>query len=294
MSAWKNIIECRFRVRFLTLGLMALVTLETAAGPSPAPTQQIQVIGGISAPRQSPRPVLRGSASDGAPQSFSRPPVRNSEIPDDWWRWIFVAALIFVGTGQLVILIFQTMTAGRTATAAKKAAEIAERMVVDFEAPFLFPVLVHTNIGHDLQQLDSGAPSHELTPEVQFTIKNFGRTPALLQRATAVLFFGDLDEGRTDPTLGRVNELMLEPQGKLLRPLERKMSQPLSQEALKSIKSGEKKIFLRGRITFLDVLGNRHEQTFCFAWDLEGAGFIPWGPHRNRRKRLNSKRRKLA
>jgi hypothetical protein len=87
---------------------------------------------------------------------------------------------------------------------------------------------------------------------------------------------------------------MLEPLGSLATPLEREMDQAMDQPALEKLKSQSARIYLRGRITFLDVLGNRYEQIFCFTWDLETGGFIPWGPHRNRRKRLSSKRRRLS
>jgi hypothetical protein len=167
--------------------------------------------------------------------------------------------------------------------------------VAEFEAPFLFPVLISNTIGESLQQ----AKDNALAPtsnglRVLFTIRNFGRTPALLQKAVAVLYFGDIDEGRNDPVSERALEMLLAPQDCLSKPLEREISQPIDSSALDSIQEDRAKIFLRGRITFLDVLGNRFEQTFCLSWNIAHQAFIPWGAHRNRRRRLISKRRKLG
>jgi hypothetical protein len=216
-------------------------------------------------------------------------------FPTAWWNWIFVSLFAFFGCGQLVLLLYQSNIIGKTLTATKKTVDIAERTAAEFETPFLFPVLVSSSVADDLRSL--AAPENpELTasPRVSFTIKNFGRTPALLQRASAVFFVGELEEAHNDPVSGRLPELMLEPLGSLTAPLERKMDQPMDQSALEKLKSQSARIYLRGRITFLDVLGNRYEQIFCFTWDLESGGFIPWGPHRNRRKRLSSRRRRLS
>jgi hypothetical protein len=77
-------------------------------------------------------------------------------------------------------------------------------------------------------------------------------------------------------------------------PLEREIDQQIDQATFKSLKNQNMRLYLRGRISFLDVSGNRYEQIFCFAWDLEMGRFVPSGAHRNRRKRLSSRRRRLA
>jgi hypothetical protein len=217
------------------------------------------------------------------------------EFPAAWWNWIFVVLFAFFGLGQLVVLLYQSHVVGRTANAAKRAVDLTERTVAEFESPFLFPVLVSTSILDELQEFENHVhPTAPVNVRVSFTIKNFGRTPALLQRATAVFFAGELDEAHNDPLSGRLSELMLEPQGNLITPIEREIVQPIDQSIFDALKNISKRIYLRGRITFLDVLGNRYEQTFCFTWDMETKAFIPWGPHRNRRKRLSSGRRRLA
>jgi hypothetical protein len=245
-------------------------------------------------------PAARGQLSQlSAPVDKSRPlieiPTGANAFPMAWWNWIFVSLFAFFGCGQLVLLLYQSNVIGKTLTATKRTVDIAERTAAEFETPFLFPVLVSSSVVEDLRSLaEHENPELTMTPRVSFTIKNFGRTPALLQRASAVFFVGELEEAHNDPVSGRLPELMLEPLGSLTVPLERTMDQAMDQPALEKLKSQNARIYLRGRITFLDVLGNRYEQIFCFTWDLETCGFIPWGPHRNRRKRLSSKRRRLS
>src|SRR6185437_3757787 len=191
-------------------------------------------------------------------------------FPTAWWNWIFVSLFAFFGCGQFVLLLYQSNVIGKTLAATQKAADVAERTAAEFETPFLFPVLVSSTVAEDLRSLQEEAvPDMGVSPQVCFTIKNFGRTPALLQRASAVFFVGELEEAHNDPVSGRLPELMLEPLGSLILPLERAIDRPIDRAVLESVKNQNARIYLRGRITFLDVLGNRYEQIFCFTWDME-------------------------
>ena len=258
-----------------------------------APVLSAATVPPVDPAARSALPQLSGPADKRRPL-IEIPPNVNA-FPTAWWNWIFVSLFAFFGCGQLVLLLYQSSVIGKTLTATKKTVDIAERTAAEFETPFLFPVLVSSSVAEDLRSLaEPEAPALTAIPRVSFTIKNFGRTPALLQRASAVFFVGELEEAHNDPVSGRLPELMLEPLGSLAMPLERGMDQPMDQSALEKLKSQTARIYLRGRITFLDVLGNRYEQIFCFTWDLDTGGFIPWGPHRNRRKRLSSKRRRLS
>lgn len=238
---------------------------------------------------------IHSQASGQAAKSPSElTPVLNS-FPTAWWNWIFVSLFAFFGCGQFVLLFYQSSLMSRTLETTQRAVDTAERTAADFEAPFLFPVLITSSIGEDLASL-AEHESSDLTavPRVAFTIKNFGRTPALLQRASAVFFFGELEDAHNDAIASRLPELMLEPLGSLTTPLEREIDRPLDRAALEALRNQNARIYLRGRITFLDVSGNRYEQIFCFTWDFPNGRFIPWGAHRNRRKRLSSRRRRLG
>jgi hypothetical protein len=280
---------------FRTSVVAALIALLIAAAPASSETTS-----GTSIPVAA---VGAGSDTQAEPLQPLAPhtkaivwvPDRPDAFPNAWWNWIFVSVFAFFGVCQISVLLFQSRATSKAADAAKRAAEVTERTVSEFEAPFLFPVLVSSTVWDDLQRLDSAFDA--LLPpstRVSFTVKNFGRSPALLQKATAVLFFGELEEAHNDVSSGRLAELMLEPQGSLTTAIEREIIQPIDRASLESLKAAEKRIYLRGRITFLDVLGNRYEQTFCFTWDVETGACMPWGPHRNRRRRLSSKRRRLA
>jgi len=274
-------------MRTVLAGIIASLLVFSASALSAAPVPPVD-------------PAARGQLSQlSGPADKSRPlieiPTGANAFPTAWWNWIFVSLFAFFGCGQLVLLLYQSNVIGKTLTVTKRTVDIAERTAAEFETPFLFPVLVSSSVAEDLRSLaESENPELTATPRVSFTIKNFGRTPALLQRASAVFFVGELEEAHNDPVSGRLPELMLEPLGSLVAPLEREMDQAVDRPALEKLKGQSARIYLRGRITFLDVLGNRYEQIFCFTWDLETGGFIPWGPHRNRRKRLSSKRRRLS
>jgi hypothetical protein len=284
LTAWgpslvMRTVQAGFVASLLFFSASAL-SADPAAAADPRTREQLSHLSG-PAGRVRPIVPLPSGAADG--------------FPTAWWNWIFVSLFAFFGCGQLVLLLYQSNVIGKTLTATKKAVDIAERTAAEFETPFLFPVLVSSSVAEDLRSFaEQENPELTVSPRVSFTIKNFGRTPALLQRASAVFFVGELEEAHNDPVSGRLPELMLEPLGSLTTPLEREIDQPLGRAALESMKSQNARLYLRGRITFLDVSGNRYEQIFCFAWDLDTGGFIPWGPHRNRRKRLSSRRRRLS
>jgi len=240
---------------------------------------------------------LRSQASEqiGKPHSVVEPAAVINAFPTAWWNWIFVSLFAFFGCGQFVLLLYQSNLNSRTLGATQRAVDLAERTAADFEAPFLFPVLLSSSLAEDLRLLaEQENPDAAVSPRVAFTIKNFGRTPALLQRASAVFFAGELEEAHNDTVAARLPELMLEPLGSLATPLEREIEQPIIRSAVETLNAQNTKIYLRGRVTFLDVLGNRYEQIFCFAWDMETRRFIPSSAHRNRRKRLSSRRRRLS
>ena len=274
-------------MRTVLAGILASLLVFSASALSAAPVSPVD-------------PAAKGQLSQlSGPADKSRPlieiPTGANAFPTAWWNWIFVSLFAFFGCGQLVLLLYQSNVIGKTLTATKRTVDVAERTAAEFETPFLFPVLVSSSVAEDLLSLaDPENPELTATPRVSFTIKNFGRTPALLQRASAVFFVGELEEAHNDPVSGRLPELMLEPLGSLTMPLERELDKPMDRQALEALKSQTARLYLRGRITFLDVSGNRYEQIFCFTWDLETGGFIPWGPHRNRRKRLSSRRRRLS
>jgi hypothetical protein len=284
LTALRPTLMTRVMQASIVVGLLFFSASALSAAPAapvdPAAREQLsQLSGPVGKARLVPAP------SRGAADGF----------PTAWWNWIFVSLFAFFGCGQLVLLLYQSNVIGKTLIATKRTVDIAERTAAEFETPFLFPVLVSSSVAEDLRSLaEQENPELTASPRVSFTIKNFGRTPALLQRASAVFFVGELEEAHNDPVSGRLPELMLEPLGSLATPLEREIDRQIDQPALESLKNQTARLYLRGRITFLDVAGNRYEQIFCFTWDLEAGGFIPWGPHRNRRKRLSSRRRRLS
>lgn len=211
--------------------------------------------------------------------------------------WTLVLAVtntvvIKVALKQIGFLVKADQTARIAADAAKKAADVAEKSLVDLEGPFLYPVIQSNTIPMMLagfRMYDHPTSPHApACPEIIFTLKNYGRTIALPQNVAAVFFFGEPEDNHNDHRAGFVQEIVLAPGESLTYPLEREILTPISREMYQAIGARAGRIFLRGSIIFSDMFGNRYEQQFCLAWDHKTDRFTAWGPTRNKRRRLQS------
>ena len=219
-------------------------------------------------------------------------------------EFLFAAtAGLFLATAGLVIVGFRqtrdardAITAAvKSAAAAEKSADVAERSLIDLEGPFLYPVIEYQNIKGLFQPLDwydhPTTKRDPVEPEIQFKIKNFGRSHAFPQSASAVFFWGQAEDGHADTGAGFVFDPLIEA-GKISEhEIQRKMSNKISRDDHRSIMIGGAQIYLRGQIVFSDIFGNRYQQVFCLLWGPVTKKFMAWGPDRNRRKRISGPRR---
>jgi len=116
-----------------------------------------------------------------------------SEVSPSFWSWLFPDSLsVFtlwlaistIGLGiiaviQLGFLSRQEGIAAATAQAAKISANVAERTLTELERPYIFvdtPKVIPS-------------PIESVSPNVQYILKNYGRTPAIVRwlKATAKL-----------------------------------------------------------------------------------------------------------
>ncbi|TPI37611.1 hypothetical protein FJW07_17725 [Mesorhizobium sp. B3-1-9] len=100
-------------------------------------------------------------------------------------HWAAWGGLVFTAIG--IFFIWRTLSANTKAVEqAKRSADIAERALLDIERPHLFITATKplVPIKHEWADLpDNQRP----TPEAAYSIKNFGRTPAIINEIRASL-----------------------------------------------------------------------------------------------------------
>ncbi|TIS89699.1 hypothetical protein [Mesorhizobium sp.] len=155
-------------------------------------------------------PEFRNPANTKASQQYSEQAgggnVKPIEAPSLWdtytspkdtyAQWIAaIAAIASVGASVLaIVLVARTLNETRKATnAAVRSSEIAERMLLDVERPHLFIENVGAYVALSDEWFD--LPEDKIPmPEVNYTIKNYGRTPAIVIEIRASARFGGLPE----------------------------------------------------------------------------------------------------
>ncbi len=87
------------------------------------------------------------------------------------------AALVVLTVPYVVFASFQARAGVIAANAAKKSAETADRALRELERPFVLVSSVKSNMADAIAEVISEPPR----PRVKITIKNFGRTPAIIE-----------------------------------------------------------------------------------------------------------------
>lgn len=215
----------------------------------------------------------------------------------DFWNWttkdgvtffngilcIFTGALAIVSFTQIRFLIKTDKTARltaraaiRAANAAKKSAEAAKLSINSLaivERAYVYPIITnHGAIGQcianslvhylgDPEKDDVSAPE---TTEITFTLKNYGKTPAVLKgvyAAVAVPPIGaQIGLPISEATLGS-----METSGDLIV----EMSVGLTRNQAKDILAYLTSLSFVGTIVFIDIWGDENTTYFLFTWDKE-------------------------
>lgn len=177
----------------------------------------------------------------------------------------------------------------KAANAAKKSAEIAERSLIDLEGPFLFPIVESNDVEESLAGFKAypNTPQEPARPTISFRIKNFGRTHALPATMVAAFFYGFADDKHGDRSItGHTPESLIEAGGTSISDFQRSMTFPIDKATYVQLEKGALEIYLRGKIHYYDLFGNKYVQSFCLRWFRDPDAFMAWGPTRNRRERI--------
>ena len=177
----------------------------------------------------------------------------------------------------------------QAADAATSQAKTAESALTDLETPFIYPVIKKDDFKEAFMGFVKYAETTTDTaqPIITFTLKNYGRTPALLQSVAAVSdhFTKMPEKPRVDILADYAVDYILPVGEETKKTFSKEVRIPIDLMAYKSIKANNSRIFLYGEIKFTDVFGNSYIQSFCLASDYAGKGFIPWGAEYNKRER---------
>jgi len=181
----------------------------------------------------------------------------------------------------------QLKIATDTAQAAQKSADIAERTLTELESPFLYPVIRADTVEAQFKGfvLYDATPGWA-APTITFTIKNFGRTPALVRSVAAE--FDQLTEIAANAREGILEDLVvdpvLEPGKETERRFERTIASKVDLDAHKKIAAGQSMLWLYGKVLFSDIFGFEYVQHFSFVYLYPAKRFVPWGSNNRERR----------
>jgi len=176
-----------------------------------------------------------------------------------------------------------------TEVAASSAKRSADALVVAEQAQLL-AVFGVSNIAHVLSELGkheqstsaAAAPAGDALPPprervyVQYVLKNYGRTPAVLKEISH-----DLQRWTSLPEKLHYLPIPAMPKelaivaGASSEPLQCTLVVPLTVEAATSIRTGDSFLWLYGRILYEDAFGREREHRFLYRYRI-GPGFQPY------------------
>jgi hypothetical protein len=166
----------------------------------------------------------------------------------------------------------------------------------ELEGPFLHPIIQHHSaIAEGLLRVFSiyDHPTSTVAPVASgasFTIRNVGRSPALLKSVAAKLdhWTEMVEEPRVDFLARYDVEPVVEPGDETKQVFTETVTNPIDRAAFESLKSGNSHLFLYGEIAFSDLLGEDYVQTFCFAYNFHAKRFVRWAGRYNKRVRATA------
>jgi hypothetical protein len=166
-------------------------------------------------------------------------------------------------------------------TAAEAAKRSADALVVAEQAQLL-TVFGVSNVAHVLTELGAYVPATpDATPPkervyVQYVLKNYGRTPAVLKEISHELrHLARLpDELKYVPIPAMPKEVAIVA-GASSESLQCNLAVPLTVEAAASIRTGDSYLWLYGRALYDDAFGREREHRFLYRYRI-GPGFQPY------------------
>jgi hypothetical protein len=166
----------------------------------------------------------------------------------------------------------------------------------ELEGPFLHPIIQsHSAIAEGLKFFSIyDHPTSPVTPvasEASFTIRNVGRSPALLKSVAAKMDHWTEMVEKPRIYLARYDvEPVIEPGDETKQVFTATVTIPIDRAAFESLKSSNSHLFLHGEIAFSDLLGEDYVQTFRFAYNFHVKRFVRWAGRYNKRARATAPR----
>lgn len=202
--------------------------------------------------------------------------------------WDRIDANAVTGLAAVVVVIF-AWTLWRssekmwsvTNTAAEAAKRSADALVVAEQAQLL-AVFGATNAAHVLTELGAHDPStpevptHKERVYVQYVLKNYGRTPAVLKEISHDLRqWARLPDERKYFSIPAMPKEVAIVAGASSETLQCNLAVPLTVEAAASIRTGDSFLWLYGHVVYDDAFGREREHRFLFRYRI-GPGFQPY------------------
>jgi hypothetical protein len=133
-------------------------------------------------------------------------------------------------------------------------------------------------------------PTSPVTPvasETSFTIRNVGRSPALLVSVAVRLEHWSemVEEPQVDFLVRYDVEPVIEPGEETQQAFTAKVTTPIDEIAFASLRKGDSYLFLYGEIAFADLLGEDYVQNFRFTYNFDAKRFVRSAGRYNRRSR---------
>jgi hypothetical protein len=166
-----------------------------------------------------------------------------------------------------------------TTAAADAARRSADALVVAEQAQ-LFAVFGVSNIAHVLTELGARGPSSEEAPKervfVQYALKNYGRTPAVLKEISHELqHWSRLPEELKYFPIPAMPKEVAVVAGASSESLQCTLAVPLTAEAATSIGRSDSYLWFYGRVVYEDAFAREREHRFLYRYRI-GPGFQPY------------------
>jgi hypothetical protein len=153
-----------------------------------------------------------------------------------------------------IVLAASTILLWQVTNKAAEAAKAAAEHIPTVEGAYVYVLLKKETVEEDLQMIGTGLIRRDFMIQVQVSLKNFGKTPAVIERFTARLSYGG---GK--PISGaeaRIQPKTIIGAGEEFEPPLIVSSQVLSKADAEKIWRAEASLTLHGTLVYRDIWGN--------------------------------------
>ena len=214
------------------------------------------------------------SAEEGAREATDAKEKFNS----DWWTWFLSVLTVVALFGQIAVLIAQTYLFKGTLQATEEAAgaaKVAAAALPIVEGAYVYPNILKVHIADSFLGFSQVKELRQNRLVVEFEIRNFGKTPAIIQSCRADLVHSE-QSGRVravDVDTRKVTKIILGT-GEVDTQEPAEISDFKREEWL-SVTSRKSDLSFVGSIVYLDIFGDRWDFSFHWRYDAASQRLIP-------------------